>query len=439
MNTDFKTEHALDYSQTSKELTSSLSKKEKKDNGIYFTPPSCVRKNIELLKKYLPGEIKEGFTILEPSCGSGEYIKALCEDDMLSLSKITGIEINKIIFDAIRKLHVTHKNTNINTNVTLLNDDFIKYSCASTYNLIIGNPPYFVLKKEDVGSEYNKFYDGRPNIFVLFVIKCLGMLANGGILSFVLPKSFLNCLYYDKTRKYINDNFMILDIVECSDDKYIETAQETIIIILKKPNTLPDSTHIRDATVIDNTEYTLRVAGSNYTIFNTKCNISIFKELYENATTLSALNFKVSVGTVVWNQCKDILTDDKDETLLIYSSDIANNKLEIKTYKSDEKKNYIRKSGSRNPIVVINRGYGTGEYKFNHCLIDSQQEYLIENHLICIECLEKTNREDIINKYKKVMMSFDDKRTSRFIEVYFGNSAINTTELKNVLPIYGYT
>ena len=431
MKPDLKTEHALEYSKTSKELTSSLSKKEKKDNGIYFTPPSCVRKNIELLKNYIPGGIKEGFTILEPSCGSGEYIKALCEDDMFSLCKIAGVEINKTIFDAIQKLHVT------NTNITLLNSDFLKYSCDSTYNLILGNPPYFVLKKEDVVPEYNKFYDGRPNIFILFVVKCLGMLANGGILSFVLPKSFLNCLYYDKTRKYINDNFMILDIVECSDDKYIETAQETIIIILKKPNALSDSTDV--ATVIDNTEYTLRVTGSNYTIFNTKCNIIIFKELYENATTLSALNFKVSVGNVVWNQCKDILTDDNSETLLIYSSDIANKKLEIKTYKSDEKKNYIRKPGVRRPIVVINRGYGTGEYKFNHCLIDGQREYLIENHLICIECLEKINREDIINKYKKIMMSFDDKRTSRFIEVYFGNSAINTTELRNVLPIYGYT
>ena len=431
MKPELKTEHALEYSKTSKELTSSLSKKEKKDNGIYFTPPSCVRKNIELLKNYIPGGIKEGFTILEPSCGSGEYIKALCEDDMFSLCKIAGVEINKTIFDAIQKLHVT------NTNITLLNSDFLKYSCDSTYNLILGNPPYFVLKKEDVVPEYNKFYDGRPNIFILFVVKCLGMLANGGILSFVLPKSFLNCLYYDKTRKYINDNFMILDIVECSDDKYIETAQETIIIILKKPNALSDSTDV--ATVIDNTEYTLRVTGSNYTIFNTKCNIIIFKELYENATTLSALNFKVSVGNVVWNQCKDILTDDNSETLLIYSSDIANKKLEIKTYKSDEKKNYIRKPGVRRPIVVINRGYGTGEYKFNHCLIDGQREYLIENHLICIECLEKINREDIINKYKKIMMSVDDKRTSRFIEVYFGNSAINTTELRNVLPIYGYT
>jgi len=431
MKPELKTEHALEYSKTSKELTSSLSKKEKKDNGIYFTPPSCVRKNIELLKKYLPGEIKEGFTILEPSCGSGEYIKALCEDDMFSSCKIAGVEINKMIFDAVKKLHDT------NTNITLLNSDFLKYSCDSTYNLIIGNPPYFVLKKEDVVPEYNKFYDGRPNIFILFVVKCLGMLANGGILSFVLPKSFLNCLYYDKTRKYINNNFMILDIVECSDDKYIETAQETIIIILKKPNALSDSTDV--ATLVDNTEYTLRVAGSNYTIFNTKCNITIFNKLYENATTLSALNFKVSVGNVVWNQCKDILTDDKNETLLIYSSDIANNKLEIKTYKSDEKKNYIIMPGFRRPIVVINRGYGTGEYKFNHCLIDGQREYLIENHLICIESLEKTNSENIINNYRKIMKSFDDERTSRFIEVYFGNSAINTSELRNVLPIYGYT
>jgi hypothetical protein len=431
MKPNLKTEHDLEYSKTSKELTSSLSKKEKKDNGIYFTPPSCVRKNIELLRKYLPGEIKEGFTILEPSCGSGEYIKALCEDDTFTMSTITGVEINKTIFEAVKKLHDT------NMNIRLFNSDFLKYSCDSTYNLIIGNPPYFVLKKEDVVSDYNKFYDGRPNIFILFVVKCLGMLANGGILSFVLPKSFLNCLYYDKTRKYINDNFIILDIVECSDDKYIETAQETIIIILKKPNALSSSTDV--ATVIDNTEYTLRILGSNYTIFNTKCNITIFNELYENATTLSALNFKVSVGNVVWNQCKDILTDDKNETLLIYSSDIANNKLEIKTYKSDEKKNYIIKPGVRRPIVVINRGYGTGEYKFNHCLIDGQREYLIENHLICVESLEKTNSEDIINNYRKIMKSFDDKRTSRFIEVYFGNSAINTTELRNVLPIYGYT
>ena len=41
------------------------------------------------------------------------------------------------------------------------------------------------------------------------------------------PKSFLNCLYYDKTRKHIVEHYNILNIIECSDDKYLETQQNT--------------------------------------------------------------------------------------------------------------------------------------------------------------------------------------------------------------------
>ena len=33
-------------------------------------------------------------------------------------------------------------------------------------------------------------------------------------------------------------------------------------------------------------------------------------------------------------------------------------------------------------------------------------------------------------------MSLKDKRTQEFIDGYFGNNAINTTEMNNVLPIY---
>ena len=63
----------MEYSNLSKYLTSKICKKTKKDNGIYFTPPSCVDKNIELLKPYFEN-IK---TVLEPSCGSCEFIISL--------------------------------------------------------------------------------------------------------------------------------------------------------------------------------------------------------------------------------------------------------------------------------------------------------------------------------------------------------------------------
>jgi tRNA1(Val) A37 N6-methylase TrmN6 len=86
------------------------------------------------------------------------------------------------------------------------------------YDLIIGNPPFFVMKNTQVDKSYHKYFDGRPNIFILFIIKSIQSLTVGGLLSFILPANFLNCLYYDKTRRYIADNFTILQII----NKYIK-------------------------------------------------------------------------------------------------------------------------------------------------------------------------------------------------------------------------
>ena len=404
------------YSTLSRELTNKLSKDEKKDNGIYFTPPSCVHNNIQLLHSYM-SNIK---SILEPSCGSGEYITAL--NSIYPDINITGIEYNKTIYDTIS----SHFNK---TNINIINADYLQYNSSNKYDLIIGNPPYYVMKKDDVSKEYYKYFDGRPNIFILFIIKSLQLLNNNGILSFVLPKNFLNCLYYDKTRTYINSLFQILHIIECKNDKYIETQQETIIIIVKKCS---------PGISIDNSQFILNISG--HTVFADVSSILRFNELYKGAKTLSELGFKVSVGTVVWNQCKNILTDDNTNTRLIYSSDIHNNTLIIKKYSNAEKKNYIKKPGNTKPMIVINRGYGVGEYKFNYCLIDTDKDYLVENHLICIEYqnseIENINKSDLINKYNKIILSLNDKRTHEFIDVYFGNNAINTTELNYVLPIY---
>ena len=408
----------MEYSLLSKELTSKLSKDEKKDNGIYFTPPSCVYNNLQLLHPYMTSVSR----VLEPSCGSGEYIRAL--HSLFPTLNITGIEYNKTIYDSI-------VGNFSGENITIENADYLQYNSPTKYDLIIGNPPYYVMKKDAVAKDYHKYFDGRPNIFILFIVKSLNLLADGGILSFILPKNFLNCLYYDKTRAYIKDHFQILHIVECKDDKYIETQQETIILIIKK---CALNLAIENLT-IDNSAFILSISG--HTIFTDEHSMSRLKELYKGTKTLSDLGFKVSVGNVVWNQCKDILTDDNTQTRLIYSSDIQNNALTIKQYNNEQKKNYIKKAGNNRPLIVINRGYGVGEYKFNYCLIDTDKDYLIENHLICIEYISlDIGKEQLIAKYNKIIDSLKDHRTQEFIDVYFGNNAINTTEMGGVLPIY---
>jgi hypothetical protein len=184
----------------------------------------------------------------------------------------------------------------------------------------------------------------------------------------------------------------------------------------------------------NNKKFTLK--KDEYIIFNTQKNIERLNELYKNSTNLFKLDFDVSVGTVVWNKVRDLLSDDGTLTRLIYSSDIQNNELIIKTYKDEDKKNYIDKDGLAEPVLVLNRGYGKGSYSLNYCLINMTKKYLIENHLISIKYTKPGSKDLLIEKYNTIIKSFDNEKTKEFINIYFGNNAINTTELKYILPLY---
>ena len=460
--------HKENYTELSINLTKKLDKKVKKEKGIFFTPKTTIDKTLKCLEPYMKS-IKQ---VLEPSCGSGEFIEALAKNDNINQKSlnITGVEFNKDIFNSIKHLETKSKK--------LFNEDFLKYTTSTKFDLVIGNPPFYVIKKpsskkesssdtqqnepsndtqqnepsndtqqkdyEDYKNYYKNYYTGRPNIFIMFIIKSLELLSANGILAFVLPNSFLNCIYYDKTRKHIKERYKIIDILECADD-YIDTKQKTIILIVKNGESN-----------INNDAYF--ISKNNYTILGTPSNIETLKSFYNNSKTLKELDFKVNVGNVVWNQIKTQLTNDltseRDNkkvknTLLIYSSYINSNnksrtknkKLDIKKHSNTDKKNYIdnsfKKKGDTGPLLVINRGYGVGTYSFDYCLVNRDDPYLIENHLICVKYTKQIDKSVLIKLYEKIMESFDNEKTKKFIELYFSNNAINTTELCEILPIYG--
>jgi tRNA1(Val) A37 N6-methylase TrmN6 len=395
------------FSDLSIKITKELSKEIKKNEGIYFTPPKTIEIIINLIKPLLND--KEIINILENSCGSCEFIINLINN--FSNINITGIEKNKFIYNKIQ--HIS------NDFIKILNEDFIEYNDENNYELIIGNPPFNVIDKKNIHINFHNYFDGRPNAFIIFLLKSLKLLKENGILSYILPKSFLNCLYYNKTRKFIIDNYSIIHLLTVN-DKYLETTQETIIIIIQNKKGINEDYFIKK---------------DEYYILNTLENIKIIKEIYENSTNLYNLNFNAKIGSIVWNENKKILTDDNSKTKLIYNTDIINNKLNFREYKNDFKKNYINKKGYNEPLLVLNRGNGNSSYKFEYCLIDIQEEYLIENHLIIIKYNEEISKEELIKKYGNIIKSFENPKTKEFIKIFFGNNAVNIKELIYLLPI----
>lgn len=404
----------FDFDELSLELTKSIDKDTKKQQGIFFTPKTYRDVLLNTIREYITDEVN---TILEPSFGSGEFIKDLSK--LYPKSFIFGVELNKLIFDKVNS-EITQEN------ISLYNEDFLHKSFDLYFDLIIGNPPYIVVSNIQ-DSQYNEYVHighGRHNLFCMFIYKSIQLLKHQGILGFIVPKSILNTSYYEKIRIFIQKNCKILNIIELSTSRFIDTQQQTILLILKKDNN-------------DNKDYI--ISHKNKVYFN-----KYFKDLsfqLDKYPCLKDLGFLVKTGSIVWNQNKSILKKQRndDTYLLIYSSNIKNNKFVYFDDKiKNDKKQYIEikeKEVVKGPVILINRGFGNCKYNFNCIYLDENFEkekgFLVENHLNIIYTTNSNNKHLLLRIYDFLL----SKENIDYIDKFIGNGSMNKTEIETLLPI----
>lgn len=402
-----------EFSELTINITKQLSKITKKEQGIFITPKTIIKKLIDYIKQFIV--LDDKYEILEPSCGTCEIVKYI--DELFDNITIDAIENNEFIFDKI-------KNISFKNDVNLKKSDFIKYITNKLYDMIIGNPPYLVIDKNNVPEQYNKYIIGRPNLFGLFIIHSLSMLKPNGILAFIIPKSFLNSSYYSTIRNYMKQNGEILNIIDFEKDGgFIDTQQSTFGLIYRKTET------------IDNPiECNYSIKFNNNFMFSEDANS--LRQILNGSTTLSKLGLFVKTGNVVWNQRKSQLTNDNTKTLLLYNSNITkNNSISLLDFSNDEKKQYINMDGVEDTIIVVNRGNGNSAYKLNYALVNGSQKYLVENHLNVIYSPSISGNE-LNELFNKIINSFKNPKTQQFINNFLGNNGLSKTELETVFPIY---
>ena len=228
--------------------TKLVSIKHKKESGQFFTPTPIAN----LMASFSDLE-SESLRILDPGCGTAVLTCALIENITNKNKKLYFIDLvayetdpNLIYFSkkALDYLKFWLKERNVKFQYLLHIHDFIldnakalktKTLSENNFNLIISNPPYFKLAKNDIKTIAAKeLVSGQPNIYSIFMGIASKLLKEKGELIFITPRSFASGNYFKAFRQLFFNTVQIdkIHLFNSRKDTFNRDSvlQETVII-----------------------------------------------------------------------------------------------------------------------------------------------------------------------------------------------------------------
>lgn len=228
---------------------------DKKNKGQFFTPLP-----ISKFMGSLSGVIrKQTISILDPGCGSGilscSLVEHIVETSTIKTILLTAFEtdITLIPFTecVLSYLKLWCSNHNVSLSYTIHHDDFVleKSVCLlygkdsifselfddERYDLIISNPPYFKLAKDDIRTRAcNSIVEGQTNIYALFMAISSKLLSTDGVMIFITPRSFTSGRYFQSFRNFLfkNVNINFIHLFNTRKDTFAkdDVLQELVIM-----------------------------------------------------------------------------------------------------------------------------------------------------------------------------------------------------------------
>ncbi len=179
----------------------------RKAKGAYYTPNSVVKKMIRNL------EIKEGNTVLDPCCGTGNFLLQL--PDFARLDDVYGFDTDPICIK-ISRINMALRFPGADISMIcdhFMEKNYLKEKTEIKFDYVIGNPPwgYEFTENEKVELKLQYIVAVGKNIesYDVFLEQGIKTLKENGVLSYVLPEAILNVKAHMPIRKYIMDDNVI--------------------------------------------------------------------------------------------------------------------------------------------------------------------------------------------------------------------------------------
>lgn len=151
--------------------------------------------------------------IFEPCGGDGVFVEAILSKN--EFAHIDICELNPNSVEILNDKFSGYPNVSIRECDTLLDSELNFNSCfGGIYDKIVANPPYGAWQDYEKRTVLKKMY---PELYTkesygLFLYRCIELLKEDGILSFIIPDTFLNLHMHKALRKHILNKTQIVEL-----------------------------------------------------------------------------------------------------------------------------------------------------------------------------------------------------------------------------------
>ncbi len=252
-----------------------IESQERSDKGSFYTPEWIVRlmvhNSFTILKN--KGIDLSKIKILEPSCGSGNFLQVIIEELHIETKKSYQDIVNDNIFcldidpNAIKfSIERIEELFSVKLKNVFCQDAL--FFNRLNFDLIIGNPPYGNLLTKELKNQLNDKYS---NIALSFMHHFYNLLSEQGLLYFIVPHSFSRAGQGSLLwREKIIQDKSLYEIIDVGNPFFDITLEQVIVGLTKQTNNQVITNSIR---------------------YNLKGNIVPYQEIFDNEEKIISIYY----------------------------------------------------------------------------------------------------------------------------------------------------